>query len=80
LLGHNNVGDDEVRLFAAEQRRAAYAILGAQDFVAVILLQELDDGVAHNGIVVYDQDLHHVLLRSALAAPPECDACATSPA
>src|ERR1700682_606861 len=58
LFRHDDVGDDEVRLRAAEQSHTAPTVVGAHHLIAVIL-QELDDSLPHDGVVIDNQNLRH---------------------
>src|SRR5690348_9688353 len=49
LLGHDDVGDHQVRLLAAERGDTALAILGADDLIAAIL-EDLNDGLADDDV------------------------------
>src|SRR6185312_15317251 len=65
LLGHDDVGDHQVRLLAAERGDAALAVLGA-DYLIAAILEDLDDGLTNDNVIIDHQNLcrqcrHHSL-------------------
>src|SRR6202049_5308791 len=59
LLRHDDVGDDQVRLLAAEHRPDEYTVVGGQDVVAGVPKDVLDRH-PYSSIVVDDQYIRHV--------------------
>src|SRR5262249_54732351 len=58
LLRHDDVGDDEIRLLAAENEEAAPSVFGA-DYLVALAFEDLHDGVADDHVVVDDEDFLH---------------------